>query len=150
MRKHEIERKFLLDKEVLNLEKYQKIQIVQGYISLEPVVRIRKAGDFYYLTKKGKGLMIKEEVEEEISKQDFLTYSRKIIGNCIEKTRYFLPLDNDLIATLDIFSKQLLGLKIIEVEFSSLKAANDFIKPDWFGEEVTYNKDYYNVNLIFK
>ena len=31
-----------------------------------------------------------------------------------------------------------------EVEFGSKEAAETFLPPDWFGEEVTYKKEYNN------
>ena len=36
---------------------------------------------------------------------------------------------------------------IAEVEFDSLDNANAFIAPDWFQEDVTYDKQYHNSNL---
>ena len=52
----EIERKFLVKKENLpeNLEQYPCKVIEQGYLCTEPVVRIRKSNDNYYLTYKSK------------------------------------------------------------------------------------------------
>ena len=53
----EIERKFLVKRENLpeNLEQYPSKAIEQGYLCTEPVVRIRKSNDNYYLTYKSKG-----------------------------------------------------------------------------------------------
>ena len=61
--KLEIERKFLVKKENLpeNLEQYPSKVIEQGYLCTEPVVRIRKSNDNYYLTYKSKGLLAREE-----------------------------------------------------------------------------------------
>ena len=55
----EIERKFLVKRENLpeNLEQYPSKAIEQGYLCTEPVVRIRKSNDNYYLTYKSKGLL---------------------------------------------------------------------------------------------
>ncbi len=57
--KLEIERKFLIKRENLpeNLEQYPSKVIEQGYLCTEPVVRIRKSNDNYYLTYKSKGLL---------------------------------------------------------------------------------------------
>ena len=50
----EIERKFLI-KDLPDLSKYDYVDIEQGYLSTEPVVRIRKKNDKYMLTYKGSG-----------------------------------------------------------------------------------------------
>ena len=52
----EIERKYLLDQLPENLTSYPCKKIEQGYLSTEPVVRIRRSDDEYYLTYKSKGL----------------------------------------------------------------------------------------------
>ena len=48
----EIERKFLIKKEKLpeNLSQYPCLHIEQGYLCTDPVVRIRRQNDEYYLT----------------------------------------------------------------------------------------------------
>ena len=56
----EIERKYLLDQLPENLTSYPCKKIEQGYLSTEPVVRIRRSDDEYYLTYKSKGLMVRE------------------------------------------------------------------------------------------
>ena len=71
----------------------------------------------------------------------------KIDGRLIEKSRYLIPLDGKLTAELDIFEGDLAPLIIVEVEFDSLDAANSFIPPEWFGEDVTESRKYHNSNL---
>ena len=55
----EIERKFLIDTLPENLSDYPYHQLEQGYLCTEPVVRIRRENDDYYLTYKSKGLMVR-------------------------------------------------------------------------------------------
>ena len=57
----EIERKYLVKQLPEKLSTYPHRLIEQGYLSTEPVIRIRKDGDKYELTYKSKGLMIREE-----------------------------------------------------------------------------------------
>lgn len=58
----EIERKFLIKKENLpDLTEYPYHQIEQGYLCTEPVVRIRRQDEQYYLTYKSGGLLSREE-----------------------------------------------------------------------------------------
>ena len=58
----EIERKFLISKLPENLSDYPSHQIEQGYLTTNPVVRIRRQDDDYILTYKGGGMMAREDV----------------------------------------------------------------------------------------
>ena len=99
----EIERKFLIHTLPENLESYPHKEIAQGYICTDPVVRIRRLDDSYILTCKSKGLMAREEFELPLTKESFEHLKQKTDGIFIEKTRYFIPLDNNLTIELDIF-----------------------------------------------
>ena len=143
----EIERKFLI-KELPDLSKYKFTEIEQGYLSTQPVVRIRKKGDKYILTYKGSGLMAREEIEANISEEGYKHLAEKIDGNLITKKRYFIPLDPYTIE-LDIFEGHMAGLIMAEVEFPDEEEANSFTPPAWFGEDVTNDRRYHNSNMIF-
>ena len=88
----EIERKYLLDQLPENLTSYPCKKIEQGYLSTEPVVRIRRSDDEYYLTYKSKGLMVREEYNLPLTKESYLHLREKADGVLISKTRYLLPL----------------------------------------------------------
>lgn len=143
----EIERKFLI-KELPDLSKYKFTEIEQGYLSTQPVVRIRKKDDKYILTYKGSGLMAREEIEANISEEGYKHLAEKIDGNLITKKRYFIPLDPYTIE-LDIFEGHMAGLIMAEVEFPSEEEANSFTPPAWFGDDVTNDRRYHNSNMIF-
>ena len=49
----EIERKFRIDHLPEQLEQYPHTHLVQGYLSTDPVVRVRQDGEQYILTYKG-------------------------------------------------------------------------------------------------
>ena len=147
MKPMEIERKYLIKKLPENLSQYQCKKIAQGYICTNPVVRIRKSDDEYYLTYKGKGLMAREEHNLPLTKEGYEHMLPKIYGRLIEKSRYLIPLDGKLTAELDIFEGDLAPLIIVEVEFDSIDAANSFTPPEWFGEDVTESRKYHNSNL---
>ncbi len=125
----EIERKFLI-KDLPNLENYPKKDIIQSYISFKPEIRIRKVDDNYYLTTKSEGTLIREENEIAINLTTYLNFCRIIRGNIIHKTRYFIPLENDLMGELDIYHENLEGLQTAEVEFPNLKQAQEFTIPN--------------------
>ena len=52
----EIERKFTVRKLPDNLDSYPFHIIEQAYLNTDPVVRIRREDDAFYLTYKGKGM----------------------------------------------------------------------------------------------
>ena len=114
MKNFEIERKFLV-KHIPNLENCKNYYIKQGYISTNPVLRIRQKDNKYIFTFKGKGDIQREEFEKEITKEEFENLWLKIEGEPIIKTRYIIPLENDLVAELDIYEGNLQGFKNIDV-----------------------------------
>ena len=115
----EIERKFLVKELPENLESYKQLHISQGYLNTNPVVRIRRSNDEYYLTYKGKGMMVREEYNLPLNEEAFLHMLPKIDGILIDKIRYLIPLDDKLTAELDIFRGTLAPLRLVEVEFDS-------------------------------
>lgn len=143
----EIERKYLVRHIPEHLEQYNYQKIAQGYLCTEPVVRIRRSNDDYYMTYKGDGLMVREEYNLPLTKEAYDHLRPKIDGLLIAKTRYLIPLDNGLTAELDIFEEDLSGLVIVEVEFDSVEEADLFKAPDWFGEDVTDSGKYHNSYL---
>ncbi len=144
---YEIERKFLVEKIPEDLSGYQSHKIKQAYVSTDPTIRIRQKDDLFILTVKGSGLMKKQEYELDITKEQFDKLWKKTEGAPIEKTRYIIPLNNDLKAELDIYEGSLEGFMNVEVEFSSTKDAILFDPPSWFGKEVTQDYRYRNSNL---
>lgn len=141
----EIERKFLVSSLPV-LENYPFHLLEQGYLSTEPVIRIRREDDCFYLTYKGKGLMVREEYNLPLTQKAYAHLLTKADGIIIRKKRYLIPFQAYTIE-LDIFDAPYEGLRIAEVEFPSEVAAKAFCPPEWFGEEVTYDKHYHNSNL---
>lgn len=143
----EIERKYLVKSLPENLENYEQKRISQGYICTNPVVRIRRSNDDYFLTYKGSGLMAREEYEMPLTAEAFEHMLPKIDGILIDKIRYMIPLDEKHVAELDIFQGVLAPLRLVEVEFESIEDANSFVPPAWFGDDVTNSGEYHNSNL---
>lgn len=146
----EIERKFLLKSLPDALGKYPFHQIEQGYLCTDPVVRIRRQDDEYYLTYKSRGLMSREEYNLPLTKKAYEHLLPKIDSILISKKRYLIPLDSRLTIELDIFEGELAPLILAEVEFSTEEEAKAFIPPEWFGEDVTYSNKYHNSVLSEK
>lgn len=143
----EIERKFLVKKLPENLESYEQQRIAQGYLSTNPVVRIRRSNDDYYLTYKGKGMMVREEYNLPLTAESFEHMLPKIDGILIDKIRYLIPLEDGYTAELDIFQGKLAPIRLVEVEFGSVEEAEKFVAPEWFGDDVTNSPKYHNSNL---
>lgn len=143
----EIERKFMV-KDLPDLTGYAFKSVSQGYLSYQPEIRIRSMNDNeYYLTQKGDGDLARKEIEPPIDKDAFGILSNLVKGRMISKTRYFIPLGENLKAELDIFAGELTGLITVEVEFDTEQDALDFEIPDWFSDELTYDERYKNKNL---
>jgi len=143
----EIERKYLVKQTPENLDKYEQKRISQGYLCTNPVVRIRRSNEEYFLTYKSRGLMAREEYEMPLTAEAFEHMLPKIDGILIDKIRYMIPLDEKHVAELDIFQGILAPLRLVEVEFESIEEANAFVPPEWFGDDVTNSGEYHNSNL---
>ncbi len=146
----EIERKFLVSQIPANLSEYPCRIIEQGYLSTNPVVRVRKDNENYYLTYKNKGLLAREEYNLPLNKESYEHLIRKSDGNIITKHRYEIPDGTGKIIELDIFDGVFEGTVLAEVEFDSIEEANNYCPPAWFSEDVTYNKEYHNSNMSKK
>lgn len=140
----EIEKKYLLRHLPGDLENYPRHEIEQAYLCTDPVVRVRKEDEIYYLTYKGKGMMTREEYNLPLNREAYAHLLAKADGNIISKTRYLIPLEDGLTAELDQFHSPDAALLMAEVEFSSEEQAESFTPPDWFGEEVTQDRRYHN------
>lgn len=143
----EIERKYLISDIPVRLEDYPCHQLEQGYLNVNPVVRIRREDDTYILTYKGGGLMVREEYNLPLTKEGYEHMRPKADGRLITKKRYVIPYQEKYHIELDIFEGALAGLKLAEVEFETEEDANAFIPPKWFGEDVTFSCAYHNSTL---
>lgn len=161
----EIERKFTVTRLPDDLESYPCRVIEQAYLNTDPVVRIRKEDDSYYLTYKGKGLLAREEYNLPLNEASYYHLREKADGNVISKKRYVIPIQEpkfnmtylsslekpvdsvSLSVELDIFEAPFAPLVIAEVEFPDQEMAEAFQPLDWFGQDVTNDPAYHNSNL---
>jgi CYTH domain-containing protein len=154
----EIERKYLISEVPGDLNQYTGHHIEQGYLCTNPVVRVRKEDNNYFLTFKGSGLMAREEINIPLTEEGYAHLRAKIDGQLISKYRYNIPLshphvkegspeppkDYSLLIELDVFEPPFAPLFMAEVEFGSVEAAEAFLPPAWFGADVTYCPQYHN------
>ncbi len=160
----EIERKFEIKELPADLSSFPCLFIEQAYLCTDPVIRIRRQDDEFYLTYKGKGLMAREEYNLPLNRNAYEHLLAKADGNIISKKRFLLPIKQPSFADgfkmpkepmkltieLDVFNPPFAPLIIAEVEFPDVEMAGAFIPPAWLGKDVTDNPEYHNSNLSRK
>ena len=149
----EIERKFIADKNfVEGFIKALEIpgnKIKQFYTKVGRFEeRYREQDGIYYHTIKmaTQSNLVRNEDEVRCSKEEYDRCFNKKIGNVVEKTRYKIGAD-EYVYEFDIYSGDLEGLCICEIEFESEKKANAFKATNLFVREVTDDPRYKNQSL---
>lgn len=142
----EIERKFLIDG-FPHLPANHSAIIQQGYLCCSPVVRIRSkqcgGQTSYRLCFKGKGTLVREEIELDIEKNVFLSLCSLLEGPLILKEWKTFPLADGLVLECShVDAGTPTSFYYAEVEFSSIEQANAFIPPSYLGKEVTEDPSY--------
>ena len=142
----EIERKFLItgfpDAPLL-----EEATVWQGYLCVEPVVRIRKkeAKDTtdYVLCFKGKGTLCRKEIELDISQEDFEELEELLKAPMIRKDYKVYALDGGYRLECSLVDRgSPTEFMFAEVEFASLEEAMAFAPPEFLSNEVTENPYY--------
>lgn len=145
----EIERKFTVKPtvlEVLSFLEPKKIQ--QGYLMDEAgkTVRVRTKGEKGFLTIKGKTTGItRAEFEYEIPYEHALELLSSFCDKTLSKERYTLTY-KEKVWEIDVFHDGLEGLIVAEIELEN--EADEFDKPNWILDEVSYDPRYYNSQLV--
>ena len=141
----ELERTFLLKEIPKNLKNCKSVEIFDIYIPQtvkHPILRIRKKGDAFEMTKKSPitGSDSSEQGEQTIplSKEEFAELSN-LKGKRLRKIRYYYPVNNK-IAEIDFFLDDLKGFALVDFEFDSIKEKNNFTMPDFCLADVTQEK----------
>ena len=104
-----------------------------------PILRIRRNGDKYEITKKSP--VSKKNASEQYEKTISLTKEefaglKKLAGKRVAKTRYYYKEDG---ATFEvgIFREKLTGLILVDIEFDSREQMRRFKAPPWLATNVT-------------
>ena len=137
----EIERKFLVRKELLP-QLPEGDELEQGYLSVEPTVRVRLVTSrdgvrHAELTIKGKGLLSRAEFNYPIPDEDAEALL-PLCARALRKVRRKLGRFE-----LDHFRERDLWLAEIELRDERER----FERPAWLGDEVTQDPEYSNVRL---
>jgi adenylate cyclase len=143
----EIERKFLVRNEGWR-SLADGVLYSQGYFEkgANVTVRVRIVGEQGYLTLKGRvDAITRTEFEYPIAVAD----AREMLQlwcypRVVEKFRYRIPY-GEFVWEVDEFQGLNAGLILAEIELKSPNQA--FEKPDWIGEEVSGQPQYYNSTL---
>ncbi len=138
----ELERTFLLKDKPKDLEKCRSVEILDVYIpksARHPILRIRKSGDHYMITKKsplhGTDSSEQEEQTIPLSKEEFEELTA-LEGRRLRKIRYYYPFGG-LTAELDFYLDKLEGLAIVDFEFKEVEEKNNFKMPNFCLADVT-------------
>ena len=152
----EIERKYLLKDSILSLiYKYglKKHRIVQFYTTITPLkgVRYRQMDDLYFKTVKHGTGASREEKEVEISKKKFQKNFEYRIKEPIRKNRYLFDYEGKEYS-IDVFKKGLKGLYMLEIEFPSMKAFEQFKLPKILKahviKDVSFDEAFKNKSMV--
>ena len=154
----EIERKFLVKSDAFIAQATTSYEIMQGYLCKDPekTIRVRIRDTRAFLTIKSSLLrdgIAKFEWEKEIDLSDAKELMKICLPGAISKTRYIIKVKgerleakgDDLKWEVDVFHGRLEGRVLAEIELSDEDEA--FERPDWLGEEVTGQPQYYNANM---
>src|SRR5256885_16681635 len=107
----EIERKWLV-RNLPSLGQLKHERIVQGYLAISSdgtEIRIRRTGDKCVETVKSQGGLTRDEIEVEISQDQFLALWPATEGRRLEKIRYTKE-ENGYQCELDVYQGSLAGL----------------------------------------
>jgi len=135
----EIEKRYHVNPDNIPKDKIKsKMNIQQVYANLNPDVRIRKINQdnqntYFHTVKYFLTDNQREEIERLITEDQYDRIFSYIGKKPLNKDRYLIDLDNNLVAEVDHFET---GETIVEVEFPNLETMNLFKIPNWFGEEI--------------
>jgi len=145
----ETERKFLVLNDSYKQQAYVQKRITQGYLSSVPerTVRVRTKDDQGFLTIKGtsnESGTSRMEWEKEIAIADAVQLLALCEKGAIDKIRHEVKVGSHTYEVDEFFGDNA-GLVVAEIELED--EHEEFIKPEWLGEEVTGLEQYYNAYL---
>ena len=139
----ELEKNYLAREIPENLGNCKFKEIIDVYIpksSNHPVLRLRKNGDNFELTKKEPledGDSSRQEEQTIIlTEVEFNALSQQVEGKRVRKLRYLYDYSNK-VAEFDVFQDDLLGLVLVDFEFENEDEKNNFSIPDFCLVEIT-------------
>ena len=141
----ELEKTYLLKHAPVGFLTCSRKEIIDIYIPstvTHPVLRVRKSGNKYEITKKipvvESDASLQLETTISLSEEEYATLS-DIVGKRIHKIRYYYN-DDIFDYEIDVFQDTLKGLILVEVEFSDIIQKAAFQMPDSCLADVTQEK----------
>jgi CYTH domain-containing protein len=141
----ELERTFLLKEIPQDLKNCKFVEIIDVYIPKtveHPILRIRKKGNNFEMTKKspvvGDDASKQSEQTISLSEKEFSELS-KLEGKKLRKNRYYYPINN-MVAEIDFYLDDLEGLALVDFEFNSTEEKTNFVMPNFCLVDVTQEK----------
>lgn len=143
----EIERKWLIDAFPQNCALLHRAHIRQGYLCTAPVVRIRESVSpertDYVLCFKGKGTLVREEIELPLDAPTFRRLEALIGRPLVTKDYRVYALPGGEKLEVSLVDEGLPGAFFYaEVEFASVEQARAFVPPAFLGAEKTESGDF--------
>ena len=139
----EIERKFWMKGFPKHLTCLRQADIWQGYISVEPEIRIHKAVDHttektdYRLTVKGNGTLSRTEINTDVEKQ-FYEETTAFLGHpMIQKDYRAYVYDGYVLEVCLVDAGTQWEFCYGEIEFENEEEAHAFSPEPWLGTEIT-------------
>lgn len=138
----ELELTYLVKELPVDLFSFPSKELVDIYLPEEaghPILRIRKAGEKYEITKKE--LIVDGDASRQrettipLTTQEYEAL-QVIAGKRVYKTRYYYQ-ENNILHEIDVFRGDLSGLVLADVEFASVEEKAKFTMPTWCLADVT-------------
>jgi len=157
----EIERKYMLNANMAELQESGTLKVVreqrieQTYLAIDEdqELRVRRLTDvasgeveYTHTFKRGNGL-IREEVEYSISAEIYEQLIRSCGAVPLTKNRMTAEFNGRKVE-IDVYDQ--LQLTVLEVEFRSEQEAAAFRAPDWFGQDISTERQYSNKQVWSK
>lgn len=144
----EIERKFLISKFPDHINEITRAKSEQGYLTLEPQVRIRRmefadGAITHILCIKGKGTLSRIEVETELSAEQYIELKSILDRRMITKDYRKYKLTDELVLECSLVNEGYPEeFMYAEIEFESEEQAIAYVPDDFLGEELTYSDSF--------
>jgi CYTH domain-containing protein len=142
MKTIELEKTYLLKRLPKGLDRCRKERMTDIYIpktAKHPIIRIRRIGDQYEITKKSPVQEGDSSIQDEhtigLTKEEHAALAR-VSGKRLDKTRYRF-IHNGIMGEIDIFHGRLKGLALADFEFESRMEMKAFRPPNFCLADVT-------------
>ena len=128
------------------LELVREVEIEQGYLSIEPEVRLHGARDIrsgkenFRLTLKGDGTLSRNELITDVTREFYHEAKNMLPGKMIEKLYHKYQFGNWILEVCHVDAGTKDEFYYGEIEFATEEEAKAFEPPAFLSMEVTYDE----------